>query len=97
MAGVLSAKFKVYGRVQGVFFRKFTQQEAEKLGIKGYVKNEADGTVIGEGQSANAEAMEAFKHFLEKVGSPNSEISSCEFTLVEKDGDYDYKSFDIIR
>ncbi|MEC9491316.1 acylphosphatase [Flexistipes sp.] len=35
----------VKGRVQGVGFRAFTESIADKLGIKGYVKNLPDGTV----------------------------------------------------
>lgn len=35
----------VRGKVQGVFFRAATQQEAQKLGITGYAKNLADGRV----------------------------------------------------
>jgi len=35
----------IYGRVQGVFFRSATQREARRLGITGWVKNRADGTV----------------------------------------------------
>jgi acylphosphatase len=35
----------VRGRVQGVFFRAATQREARRLGITGWVKNRADGSV----------------------------------------------------
>jgi acylphosphatase len=35
----------VRGRVQGVYFRASTQREARRLGITGWVKNRADGTV----------------------------------------------------
>ncbi|RSL34347.1 acylphosphatase [Salibacterium salarium] len=35
----------LHGKVQGVGFRQFTQTEAEKLGVKGWVKNKSDGTV----------------------------------------------------
>ncbi|MFN4244944.1 MAG: acylphosphatase [Brevinematia bacterium] len=35
----------VYGRVQGVGFRYFVQRNAEKLGIKGWVRNKSDGSV----------------------------------------------------
>ena len=35
----------VTGRVQGVFFRGTTQREASKLGVTGYAKNLANGSV----------------------------------------------------
>ena len=36
---------RVKGRVQGVGFRYFTQDTAERLGLSGYVKNRPDGDV----------------------------------------------------
>ena len=41
----LARRFVVHGRVQGVGFRYFVQNEARELGLAGYVKNRADGTV----------------------------------------------------
>ncbi|MFP4344869.1 MAG: acylphosphatase [Anaerolineales bacterium] len=35
----------LYGNVQGVGFRYFTKQNANRLGIVGWVKNQMDGTV----------------------------------------------------
>ncbi len=36
---------KIYGIVQGVFFRTSAKKEAENLNISGFVRNESDGTV----------------------------------------------------
>jgi len=38
-------KIIVSGRVQGVYFRAFTQKQALKHGITGYAKNLPDGNV----------------------------------------------------
>lgn len=35
----------VYGKVQGVFFRKYTQQIAMSLELSGFVRNNKNGTV----------------------------------------------------
>lgn len=39
-------QFTVYGRVQDVGFRYFTQREARKIGVVGYVRNLSDGAVL---------------------------------------------------
>ncbi|PSH56937.1 acylphosphatase [Phyllobacterium endophyticum] len=35
----------IRGKVQGVGFRYWTQTEAQKLGLRGWVRNESDGSV----------------------------------------------------
>ena len=40
----------MYGKVQGVFFRKFTAAEATKLKLVGWVMNTEKGTVKGQMQ-----------------------------------------------
>jgi acylphosphatase len=35
----------ITGKVQGVFFRAWTQSEARARGLTGWVRNEADGSV----------------------------------------------------
>ena len=39
-------QIRVHGKVQGVFFRASTLREAVGLGLKGWVKNQPDGTVL---------------------------------------------------
>ena len=59
-------KAKVYGKVQGVCFRKYTLDCANLLGIVGNVKNLPDGTVVVHAMGKN---LEEFKKYL-KIGLP---------------------------
>nr|CAH7720906.1 unnamed protein product [Callosobruchus chinensis] len=56
---LLSVNFEVFGRVQGVFFRKYTEKEANKLGLKGWCMNTSQGTVKGiiEGTPSKVDEM----------------------------------------
>jgi acylphosphatase len=53
---------KVTGRVQGVAFRWYAVQEAERLGVTGWVRNEPDGSVAAhlEGEESAVDAMVAW-------------------------------------
>lgn len=45
MTNKIQIKVMVTGRVQGVFYRASTKNEAERLGINGYVKNLPNASV----------------------------------------------------
>jgi len=54
----------VTGRVQGVWFRASTAERAESLGIRGWVRNLADGRVelVAEGAQDDVDAIISFCH-----------------------------------
>ena len=56
---VINATISVSGRVQGVGYRNYVHMAANVLGIKGWVRNELDGTVTVEmeGQQAVVDEM----------------------------------------
>ncbi|XP_029052140.1 acylphosphatase-1-like [Osmia bicornis bicornis] len=78
MSKLVGVDFEVYGRVQGVFFRKYTQKRGEELGLKGWCMNTNNGTVVGriEGEKDKVEQM---KHWLQYTGSPQSAVDKAEF------------------
>ena len=45
-------QIRINGRVQGVYFRKGAQQKGRELMLKGFVRNEADGSVYIEAEGA---------------------------------------------
>lgn len=57
------ARFLVSGKVQGVFFRASTREQARKLGLSGHAINLDDGRVEVVAQG-NAQAIEALAAWL---------------------------------
>lgn len=79
----------ITGKVQGVYFRKYTQWKAEELGITGFVRNEPDGTVLIEAEGAPdaLEAMEKWCH----LGSPLSKVESVQYSAIEEKGSTEFE------
>ena len=73
-----SVSFEVFGRVQGVFFRKHTHKTAVKLHLVGWVQNTKHNTVVGIIQGS-VESINKMKQWLQTEGSPRSRIDKCEF------------------
>lgn len=59
MARKIQIRVKIRGRVQGVCFRAETKKEADRLGLKGWVRNQCDGSVeaVFEGAPASIAKM----------------------------------------
>ena len=72
MSTISQTKVTISGRVQGVFFRAHTKETADRLGIKGYVKNLPNGSVeaVFEGDQDTVTRMVAWC----RKGSPAAKV-----------------------
>ena len=85
-------KIKVSGRVQGVWFRKYTREAAESFGVMGFVKNASDGSVYLEAEGSMQE-MQQLLDWL-RGGSPLSRVDEVSFSEGPLTG---YRNFEIRR
>ena len=71
----------VSGRVQGVYFRMFTQNKAKQLGLKGCARNLPDGRVeiIAESDSTSIEKFIKWCH----KGPVTARVDHVEITELE--------------
>ena len=76
----------VEGRVQGVFFRAFTRDEAFRLGLSGWVRNRPDGSVeaLVEGEKSAVDKMVQWFH----LGSPHSIVEKVHLNEESPVGDF---------
>ena len=86
-------KITLKGKVQGVFFRDFAKQHANKLGLKGYAKNLRNGNlrivVVGPEKQV--------KEFTRtcKMGPVVSKVE--EYEVITEPAEEEYEYFDIKR
>ncbi|HMB69626.1 MAG TPA: acylphosphatase [bacterium] len=69
---------RVTGHVQGVFFRASTRDEALRLGVRGTVRNEPDGSVFIQAEGED-EAVERFLRWVEN-GPPHARVDRVDVT-----------------
>lgn len=81
MTAVKCIHARVHGRVQRVAFREYTRREALRLGVGGWVRNCADGTVEVWVEGA-AEQVDQLLSWL-AIGSPFSLVTQVEYTEAE--------------
>lgn len=78
--------FFVSGRVQGVFFRMRTKQQADQLGITGWVRNLMDGRVEG-AASGDHSQLQRFQTWLHQ-GPEYARVDGVDIEELE------YQDFD---
>lgn len=76
-------KIFVSGRVQGVFYRDTTRQQATALSLAGYVRNLRDGRVEV-AVSGSDESVEILIKWL-KTGPKSAKVSNIEVIDIEAD------------
>ncbi|XP_053444935.1 acylphosphatase-2 [Nycticebus coucang] len=91
---LITVDYEVFGRVQGVCFRMYTEDEAKKIGVVGWVKNTSKGTVTGQLQGPE-EKVNSMKSWLCKIGSPSSRIDRTNFSNEKIISKLEYSNFSI--
>ena len=86
-------KLTIKGTVQGVFFRNFVKEEADKIGLKGFVRNLEDGNieVIVDGDDNDINA------FIDKIKAGPKHSIIKDVVVEEKKWGGDLKDFKILR
>ncbi len=91
----MSAKtlcIRVYGRVQGVWFRASTKNKADQLGLAGNVRNMPDGSVYIE-VTGNEQEVHAFLEWC----SQGPELARVDNVEVENMEPFTSDVFKVIR
>ncbi|MFV0606914.1 MAG: acylphosphatase [Niabella sp.] len=86
-----TVKIVVTGKVQGVWFRRYTQNKAQELGISGTVQNLNDGSVliIATGTDTQLTQLTAWC----KRGSPKAIVQSVNIHKIPTN---EFKKFSIL-
>ncbi len=86
-------RLEIYGKVQGVFYRATTREKARELGVAGWVRNRADGSVeaVVEGQADAVGALVEWAH----DGSPSAQVDNVDVHEGEYTGQFE--SFQVRR
>lgn len=74
MKTIICKKFRIEGRVQGVFYRANTQRKARELGLTGFARNEHDGTVTVQA-CGDAQTISILQEWLWD-GPPSAEVTA---------------------
>jgi acylphosphatase len=88
----IARQVRVTGRVQGVFFRGWTSDEARSLGVTGWVRNCSDGSVEAHLEGA-AEDVEELIDIM-REGPPGARVDDIETETADPEG---HRNFEILH
>lgn len=90
---MITRHLRITGRVQGVGFRYALCDEAERLGLTGWVRNRTDGSVeaVVQGPPGAVEAIVAWT----RRGPPGSRVADVSTAAAAGDFDRPYARFDL--
>lgn len=80
----IAANLRIEGRVQGVGYRWWTVEEAQRLGLVGWARNRADGSV--EILAIGADAAVAALEQACASGPPAARVTAVRRTSAKDDG-----------
>lgn len=81
-------ELRIVGRVQGVFFRASTREQAQQLGLCGWVRNEIDGSVrcCVEGP---VDALNALRAWIDAGGPSGARVDTVQGERGVATGEFD--------
>ncbi len=91
--GIVARHVHFTGVVQGVYFRAHTRREAQRLGLRGWVRNLPDGRVEAWAEGDRASVDRLLEYCRTEI--PAARVDDMEVREVEPSGDY--PSFEIVR
>ena len=81
---IVAYHVRLTGRVQGVFFRAWTQDEANTVRVAGWIRNCADGSVEAHLEGGEADIKELID--LMREGPPGAEVDNVDVESVDPEG-----------
>jgi acylphosphatase len=87
---MIGRRLRVFGRVQGVFFRAWAAEQAQGLNLTGWIRNREDGSV----EALAFGPPEAVDQFIAKCreGSPSAHVERVDVEVAEGEPPADFRT-----
>jgi acylphosphatase len=84
----IARHLRIFGRVQGVWYRESMRRQAESVGVVGWVRNMSDGSVEAwlEGDGSSIDSIIVWA----RRGPPYAQVSRVEIETVRTEGHHQF-------